>query len=167
MTEFLEDYMEETDPDINYLSARAARESSEGTQKMILFVGGFVGLIFGLAGVLNLINTIVTSILTRRHEFATMESVGMTRGQLTKMIVYEGVFYAAGACLLGLILAAVLNLTLVKRMVDSMWQFTFRFTLTPALGACGVLRLVAAVVPAAALGCFHKGSIVEQLRMAE
>lgn len=167
MTEFLEDYMEETDPDINYLSARAAHESSEGTQKMIRFVGGFVGLIFGLAGVLNLINTIVTSILTRRHEFATMESVGMTRGQLTKMIVYEGVFYAAGACLLGLILAAVLNLTLVKRMVDSMWQFTFRFTLTPALGACGVLLLVAAVVPAAALGCFHKGSIVEQLRMAE
>ena len=78
-----------------------------------------------------------------------------------------GVLSKRAGTRISLILAAVLNLTLVKRMVDSMWQFTFRFTLTPALGACGVLLLVAAVVPAAALGCFHKGSIVEQLRMAE
>ncbi len=167
MTAFLEDFMEHTDPDINYLSARAARESSEGTRRMIRFVGGFVGMIFGLAGVLNLMNTIVTTILTRRHEFAAMESVGMTRRQLTKMMVYEGVYYAAGACALGLILAAILDLTVVKGMVESMWQFTFHFTLTPALAACGVLLTVSAVVPVLALRCFHKGSVVEQLRMAE
>lgn len=159
--------MEHTDSDINYLSARAARESSKGTQRMIRFVGGFVGLIFGLAGVLNLMNTIITTILTRRHEFAAMESVGMTRGQLTKMMVYEGVYYAAVACVLGVILAAVLDLTLVKGLVDSMWQFTFHFTLAPALAACAVLLLVSAVVPVLALRCFHKGSIVELLRMAE
>ena len=116
---------------------------------------------------LNLINTIVTTILTRRREFAAMESVGMTRRQLTGMMVWEGVYYAAGACLLGLSLAAALNLTLVKRMVDSMWQFTFRFTLLPALGACGVLLAVSAAVPVLALRSFHKGSIVEQLRAAE
>ena len=167
MTAFLEDYMEKTDPDMNYLSAREARESSEATQRMIRFVGGFVGLIFGLAGVLNLINTIVTTILTRRHEFAAMESVGMTRRQLTGMMVWEGVYYAAGACLLGLSLSAALNLTLVKRVVDSMWQFTFRFTLLPALGACGALLAVSAVVPVLALRAFHQGSIVEQLRVAE
>ena len=167
MTAFLEDYMEKTDPDMNYLSAREARESAQATRRMIRFVGGFVGLIFGFAGVLNLINTIVTTILTRRREFAAMESVGMTRRQLTGMMVWEGVYYAAGACLLGLSLAAALNLTLVKRMVDSMWQFTFRFTLLPALGACGVLLAVSAAVPVLALRSFHKGSIVEQLRAAE
>ena len=167
MTAFLEDYMEQVDPDMNYLSAREARESAEGTRRMIRFVGGFVGLIFGLAGVLNLINTIVTTILTRRHEFAAMESVGMTRRQLTAMMVWEGLCYAAGACLLGLTLSAAMGLTLVKRMVDSMWQFTFHFTLIPALGACAVLLAVSAAVPVLALRWFHKGSIVEQLRVAE
>ena len=149
------------------LGIKEARESSEGARRMIRFVGGFVGLIFGFAGVLNLINTIVTSILTRRREFAAMESVGMTRRQLTGMMVWEGVYYAAGACLLGLVLAAALDLTLVKSMVDSMWQFTFRFTLAPALAACGVLLAVSAAVPVLALRYFHKGSIVEQLRAAE
>lgn len=167
MTAFLEEYMETDDPSMSYLSAQAARESSEGTQQMIRFVGGFVGLIFGLAGVLNLINTIVTTILTRRHEFATMESLGMTRHQLTRMMMYEGIYYAAGACLLGLVLAAGLDLTLVKSMVDSMWQFSFHFTLLPALAACAVLLLLSAMVPMLALRCFHRGSIVEQLRIAE
>lgn len=167
MTAFLEDYMETADPSMSYLSARAARESSEATQRMIRFVGGFVGLIFGLAGILNLVNTIITTILTRRHEFATMESVGMTRRQLTGMMVWEGVYYAAGACLLGLVLAAALDLTLVKSMVDSMWRFTFRFTLAPALAACGVLLAMSAIVPVLALRYFHRGSIVEQLRVAE
>lgn len=167
MTAFLEDYMETDDPSMSYLSAQAARESSEGTQQMIRFVGGFVGLIFGLAGVLNLINTIVTTILTRRHEFATMESLGMTRHQLTRMMMYEGIYYAAGACLLGVVLAVGLDLTLVKSMVDSMWQFSFHFTLLPALAACAVLLLLSAMVPMLALRCFHRGSIVEQLRIAE
>ena len=52
-------------------------------------------------------------------------------------------------------------------MVDSMWRFTFRFTLAPALAACGVLLAVSAVVPVLALRYFHRGSIVEQLRAAE
>ena len=38
--------------------------------------GELLGIIFGVAGVLNLINTLVTTILIRRHEFATMQSIG-------------------------------------------------------------------------------------------
>lgn len=167
MTAFLEDYMEHVDTGINYLSARTAREGAEGTRRMIRFVGGFVGLIFGLAGILNLMNTMITTILTRRHEFASMESVGMTRRQLTEMMVWEGLCYAAGACLSGLVLSVALNLTLVRRLVGSMWQFTFRFTLAPALLACTALLVISAAVPVFALRLFHKGSIVEQLRIAE
>ena len=94
---FLNDYMENADPGINYLSARSARESAQQMQRMIRFVGGIVGLILGIAGILNLINTMVTTILTRRREFAAMQSVGMTRRQLTGMMVLEGLYYAIGA----------------------------------------------------------------------
>ncbi len=166
-TAFLDDYMKNTDPDINYLSARTARESAEKSREMIRFVGGTVGVIFGLAGVLNLINTMITIILTRRREFATMESVGMTRRQLTKMMVYEGVCYALGGCLPGLILAAALNMTLVRGLLASMWQFTFHFTLAPALAASVVLLMVSGLIPILTLRFFHRGSVVEQLRAAD
>lgn len=164
---FLNDYMENADPGINYLSARSARESAQQMQRMIRFVGGIVGLILGIAGILNLINTMVTTILTRRREFAAMQSVGMTRRQLTGMMVLEGLYYAIGAGLTGLVLATVLNLTLVRGILGGMWYCTFRFTLAPALAVSVILLILSAVIPALTLKFFHRGSVVEQLRVTE
>lgn len=167
MTAFLDHYMESVDTSISYLSSQAAMESALKTRSMIHFVGGLIGMIFGFAGVLNLINTLITSILTRRHEFATMQSIGMTKRQLTKMLIYEGMYYALSACLLGVIVSAFFNLTLVRGILASMWQFTFQFTLLPAFLVSAALLIISAVVPILALKLFHKGSIVEQLRISE
>lgn len=167
MTAFLDHYVHTADTDINYLSAQSARESAEGERTMINFVGGLIGVIFGIAGILNLINTMITTILTRRHEFATMRSIGMTTRQLTKMMIYESIYYAIGACLFGIVMAALLDLTVIKNLLGSMWHFTFRFTLMPAFAASLILMAVSAIVPILALRYFNKGSIVEQLRVAE
>lgn len=167
VTAFLEDYVNNVNPEVNYLSSQTAREDAEKTRKTINFVGGLVGMIFGFAGVLNLINTMVTTILIRRHEFATMQSIGMTRKQLTRMMIFESVYYALGASFLGVVSAALLGVTIIRNMLGSMWQYTFHFTLAPAVCVSVILLIVSAVVPVAALWLFHKGSIVEQLRVAE
>lgn len=41
------------------------------------------------AGLINFTNMIITNIITRRHEFATMQSIGMTGKQLRRLMVYE------------------------------------------------------------------------------
>ena len=35
-----------------------------------------------MAGLINFTNMMITNIITRRHEFATMQSIGMTNRQL-------------------------------------------------------------------------------------
>ncbi len=167
MTAFLEDYMENADTSIDFLTADSARENAEATQTMITFVGGLVGIIFGIIGVLNLINTIITTILTRRHEFATMRSIGMTQKQLTKMMAFEGLFYALGACILGLIFSLALGFTLVRGLTGAIWWCTFHFTMLPALVTCAFLLIAGFLVPVLALSFFNKGSIVDQLRISE
>lgn len=167
MTAFLENYIAQVDTSLNYLSADSAREEAQATRIMLQFVGGLIGIIFGVAGVLNLTNTIITTILARRHEFATMQSIGMTTKQLTRMMIWEGVYYAIGACIVGLILSVVLAFTVVRILTGSIWYFIFHFTLLPAVIACVVLLIVAAIVPVIALKVFNKGSIVEKLRVAE
>ena len=166
MTAFLEDYVK-NNSDVYYISSQSAREHAENFRMVIRLVGGLVGVIFGFAGVLNLINTLVTTILARRREFAVMQSIGMTERQLTKMMVYEGMFYAGGACALGIVLGAILDLTLVRGMLGKMWQFTFHFTLLPALLVSALLLVLSTAVPVLALRFFYKESIVEQLRVAE
>ncbi len=166
VTAYLEDAMA-ADPDLYYTTAESARESAEGTRTMIYFVGILIGSIFGIVGVLNLINTIITTIIARRHEFATMQSIGMTPKQLAQMMTFEGIYYAAGACVLGTVVSILTGLTLVRGLTGSVWYFTFQFTLFPALITCMVLIVISAVIPAVALRLFNKGSIVEQLRIAE
>ena len=121
MTDFLENYVNNVDPSVAYASAQSAREAAQGTQTTIRLVGNLLGIIFGVAGVLNLINTLVTTILIRRHEFATMQSIGMTRRQLRSMLVHEGLFYALGGCLLGLVFSVVLAFTLVQGLTSAIW----------------------------------------------
>lgn len=167
MTAFLKDTLLAGYPELDYVSADSARKSSETERTIIRFVGGLIGMIFGIAGILNLINTLITTILTRRHEFATMQSIGMTNRQLTKMMVYEGILYAAGGCAIGLLLSILLGFTLIQNLLASMWHFTFHFTLLPALAVCTALLVLGAVIPVIALKLFHKGSIIEKLRVSE
>lgn len=167
MTAFLEDYVTNVDPSLNYASAEEARAEAMTTRTMIRFVGGIIGIIFGICGVLNLVNTIITSILARRHEFATMQSIGMTHRQLTQMMIWESVYYAIGAVALGLVLSVVLGFTVIQGLTNSIWYFTFKFTLLPAIITSIVLIVCATIVPIVALRIFDRGSIVEKLRVCE
>ena len=167
MSEFLECYVTDVDPGLGYASAEEARQDAVTTRTMLRFVGGLVGIIFGTAGILNLVNTIITSILARRHEFATMQSIGMTAKQLTRMMIWESVYYAIGVCIVGLLLSVILAFTVVKILIGGIWYFTFHFTLIPAVIVCILLLIAAAILPVIALKIFNKGSIVEKLRVAE
>ena len=117
---------------------------------MILVIGGLIGCIMAFAGLINFANMIITNIITRRHEFATMQSIGMTGKQLRRLTVYEGIYYAVGADIIGGAVAAILNITLVPVLV------------------IGVLYLLlAAVIPLIVLHFFNKGTVVERLRTSE
>ncbi len=167
MSEFLEYYVTNIDPGLGYASAEEARQDAVTTRTMLWFVGGLIGIIFGAAGVLNLVNTIITSILARRHEFATMQSIGMTAKQLTRMMIWESVCYVIGVCVAGLLLSVILAFTMVKVLIGGIWYFTFHFTLVPAVIVCIILLIAAVFLPVIALKVFNNGSIVEKLRVVE
>ena len=106
---FLGKYTEEVEPLMGYSSKASRKGEFESTRNMVLFVGGVLSLVIGLIGVLNFVNSMLTSILTRRREFAMLQSVGMTTSQLRKMLMVEGLYYTAGAGILSFVLAAVFS----------------------------------------------------------
>lgn len=169
MTQFLESYVENTETSMAYLSADAARANAESTRTMIYLVGGIIACIFGITGILNLINMMSTSILARRREFATMQSIGMTKKQLKKLLMLEGCCYASGAAVLGTLGAVVMNTLLIRTILEgpSMWQFSYQMTLIPAIVLSVILIGVSALIPGVAMRMFYKGSVVEQLREGE
>lgn len=168
MDAFLSSYTD-SHPAVAYTSTKLLKEQMDSIRNIVLVVGGLIGGIMAFAGLINFTNMIITNIITRRHEFATMQSIGMTDRQLRRLIVYEGVYYAVGADLSGVILAALLALTVIKNVLNSpsMWFFTLHFTLLPALVAGAIYLILAAVIPLIVLRLFHRGTVVERLRTSE
>lgn len=165
---FLNDFTS-NNPSVSYTSTALIKQQLASVGNIVLLVGGMIGVIMALAGLINFTNMMITNIITRRHEFATMQSIGMTNRQLRRMMIYEGLYYAGAADIVGIIFAAMIGLTVLKSVLNSpsMWFFTLHFTLVPALIIALVYLLLAAVIPVIVLRFFNKGTVVERLRTSE
>lgn len=164
---FLANYTAGEASGLMYESKALLRADFENFRDMFLLIGGMLCFIVGLVGVLNFFNAVLTGILTRRREFAMLQSVGMTGRQLKRMLIYEGIFYALGAGLLSLLLSLVMNPLAAGVLENIFWFFTYRFTLLPVFVMAPAFVLLGALLPLAVYRFTAKKSIVERLREAE
>ncbi len=165
--QWVQDYTENIDSTLGYRSRDTLAGTYQGLIDMFTMVGGALCALLALIGVLNFVNSMVTSVLTRRGEIAMLQSVGMTGRQVQKMLVFEGLGYAVPGIVSSLILAALVNVTALRSITAGMDYFTYRFTLTPALLCAIPLLAVTALVPWLCYQKMAKTSIVERLRMTE
>lgn len=167
MEAFLADFTKNQQPQWDYESKATYVAEFESFRSMFLMLGGVLSCIVGLVGILNFFNAVLTSIITRKREFAMLQSIGMTGRQLRKMLVWEGMLYAVLSIISSLALSVVGGL-LLSRVLESMfWFFTYRFTLLPILICAPILLVISAVVPAACYSRIARQSVVERLREAE
>lgn len=167
MERFVADYTRETEPMMNYESKQTAMKELSGLNAMVLLVGGALSLIIGMVGLLNFINSILTGILARKRELATMQSIGMTGSQLRRMLTLEGLYYGAGTALISLAGAALFSLTAVRGVAGSLWFFSYHFVLWPLAAAIPPLFVLALLIPYAFSRLVTRQSVVERLREAE
>lgn len=152
---------------IMYESKATIRAEFRSFQNMFLLLGGLLCAIIGLVGVLNFFNAVLTGILSRKREFAVLQAVGMTNGQLKAMLIYEGLFYALSAAAAALLLSLLLN-PLAGGMLENMfWFFDSDFTIGPVLIAFPVFALLGWLIPSAMYGQTARSSVVERLRESE
>lgn len=165
--EFLADYTAGESSGMMYESKKTVREDFEGFRNMFLIVGSVLSFVVGLVGVLNFFNAILTGILSRRREFAMLQSVGMTGRQLKTMLVYEGMLYAFGAVLLSLVLSIAAEPLAGHVMENMWWFFSFKFTLMPMVIIVPAFLVLGMVLPLIIYHFAAKKSIVERLRENE
>ena len=158
------------DTDVSYNSISTLKANVLGIKNVVLLVGGMIGAVFALVGLINFINLVMTNIVTRRHEFATMQSIGMTNRQLRKMMISESFSYVLLAGIVGTLVAATLGMTLLRAFVENgptSMMMTFQITLLPALIMLVLFLVLAFIVPVVALRLLNNRSVVERLRVNE
>ena len=164
---WLKNYTTNTDTALDYLSKVTLRQTFDGMINMYRLVGGALCAILALIGILNFINSMTTSILSRYREIAMLQSVGMTGRQVKQMLIYEGIGYSILGLFGSLILSVIASLTVVRMMGAELTYFTWHFTLLPVFLCIIPLILITAIVP---LVCYNKmaqKTVVERLRITE
>lgn len=160
----LDDYVETTDGSLPVISRRSMAQQYERETRSSAVMGNAVSIVIAFVGVLNFVNSMVTAIVSRKREFAMIQSIGMTKKQLCKMLVFEGIFYAVITLAVSYLLSS-LAVGVVIRGITAGGFTTFRFTLLP-LNICAPLLLgFAALIPLVCFKNLEKQSIVERLRM--
>ena len=144
------------------------QENFQNSRLNMVLVQGLVGLVLLGIALLNFLNLLAVKTISRRREFAVYQSLGMTLGQLRRLVLLEGLFYA-------LVMAAVLvpvsvgfALAVLPGVIaDFSWVAVYRFTVAPLWAALLALAVLALATPPACLRFVTRGTIQERLRTGE
>ncbi|MDE7341881.1 MAG: ABC transporter permease [Lachnospiraceae bacterium] len=164
MENYIADFTNNVVPQYDYESKQTYIEGFESEKRMFLLCGCVLSFIIGLIGILNFLNVILTNMITRRKEFAVLQSVGMTGRQLKKMLILEGELLTLGSVCFSLLLTVATAPLTADALSSMLWFFSYHFTVMPLLLVAPVFALLGVLVPLISYRHAAGKSIVERLR---
>lgn len=165
--DFMERYTDEVKTDYDFESKQKYQEEFKSFRNMFLLIGGVLAFIVGLIGVVNFFNSILTGIHSRKKELAMLQSVGMTGGQLRRMLVYEGLFYTFSSAFMAILIGGIFQGFVMKELSKVLWFFSAKMTMLPLLFILIVYFVLGILIPYFCYQNLRKHSIVERLRDTE
>lgn len=164
MKEFLDSYVKDIEPSMDFDCKETYVSSFENLTSLIITIGGALSIVIGFIGIVNFVNSVLTSIITRRKEFAMLQSIGMTGKQLRKLISFEGLYYSLGTIFASVVFGTLFSVIIVKGISDGIWFFTYHFVMWPMLVIYPCLIILTVLIPALLYKLIGKTSIIERLR---
>ena len=132
------------------------------------------GTISGLAifimmfSILSMMNTLITNIVTRKQELAMLESIGMSKGQIRKMLLGESLLLVLAAVGVTMTIGTLLGYVLTHLLHNGgAFYITFQFPVAFAIAYAAVLIAVPLIITLVSMKSFSKEALVERLRGAE
>lgn len=143
---------------------------TDGRSNYYLLMGlvwGLSAFIIGFA-LINLINTLVSNAMSRKQEFAMLCSIGMSGGQLKKMIIGEGLILAAKNIIITAVFGTAAGYAMIQIMRELMatylhWHFPGWYM----LGYVAMVLVVPVLISAVITNILERKTLVERLREAE
>ncbi len=164
--EKLDDYFSKAGMTLPVTSRESMTRQYEKETRSGAVMGNAVSIVIALVGVLNFVNSMVTAIVSRKKEFAMIQSVGMTKMQLCKLLVFEGLDYVGLTLIVSYICSALSVGVGVRAMIAGGFT-TFRFTLLPLAVCTPLLLVLATLIPYLCFKNLEKDSLVERLRATD
>ena len=152
---------------MGYTTKESLRREFANMVTVIATIGISLAAVIALIGILNFVNAMITGILSRRRDFAMLQSIGMTSTQLVKTLICEGISYIALSGVIGFLAGSLLSFLVLRALNNVLLFFEYHFQILPFVIMMPVFLVTAVLAPVAAYRNVRKKSIVERLRESE
>ena len=132
------------------------------------------GAISGLAifimmfSILSMMNTLITNIVTRKQELAMLESIGMSKAQIRRMLLGESLLLVFATVGVTMTIGTLCGYGLSNILYNmGAFYMAFKFPINFALIYTGVLIAVPLLITFVSMHSFSKEALVERLRGME
>ncbi|MCR1953702.1 FtsX-like permease family protein [Clostridioides mangenotii] len=120
-------------------------------------------------GVMNLINTMINSVYSRRRELGIMQAIGLSDKQLLKMFQMEGMFYTVGTLVITLGLGNIAGYAMFLYAKENhiLNIKIYNYPLIPTLILIITVILIQFMLTYAISRNFKKQSLIDRVRFSE
>lgn len=129
-------------------------------KKSVLIIGVFFSSVLGLIGISNLVNTIIMDVVFKKSQIAMLQSIGMTKKQLTYMLFKDSI----SLCSISLIIILTVGWLAALSTSSMFTGFSFRVFVWESIGIILFILTIAGVLAAWMTRWLNKKTIVERLR---
>lgn len=154
-------------PTLDYRSKALYQEEFRQMIQTFTAIGYLLTLIMAFIGLLNFSNVMISSIITRSQEFATIQSIGMTTKQLRRILAFEGLYYSIFTLMATFVVGTPIAYYGMAAVTKEMPYFTYRFSIMPILVVLPALIIISILIPVFAFANINRRSLVERLRAVE
>ena len=149
---------------INVFSVLDMKASFRRFVSKYYMIGSFLVVILAFIGIMNFFNTTATSVTSRKKELALLEVVGMTKKQVSKMLVTEGFLYLGGAFVIAVLLVVFGAEKILANTLGTAFFFRMHLTIVPCILMIPILIGIAYVIPKYQFEKMSRESVVERIR---
>lgn len=152
---------------ISLTSRIESMEELDRAKMAVLVLGGSISFVIALIGILNFVNVMSVSVVARKRELATLESIGMSRKQVRKMLISEGLYYAIITLILVLSAGNLIAYGIFKLFQQQVSFAVFTYPLIPASSIILVILIICFITPERMYRSLSRETITERLRETE
>lgn len=123
--------------------------------------------IVGIIGLMNFINTMITSVFARKNEIGILQAVGLSNSQLRKMLQIEGMYYALISAAVASVFGSLLGYLFYKLLKSVVSYAKYQIPIVPIIALTFILVLVQILVSMVVNISLGKESIIDRIRYSE
>lgn len=132
----------------------------------LFFIGIVLSFFIGMIGFISIINSMLSSVISRSVEFALFESIGMTKKQQCKMLILEGLNYSLYTSVILIPTSFITNIfVLANTSIEG--EFNFIIYLLSLIFVISIITIIMIIIPLICFKYLKNKTIVSRIRECE